>query len=96
MRAGIWRDTHQQGGSQGSGLLIGEQHVREDCRRIPTVVDWLKALPITLLFFACAARREPHIPDVRNKLASGRRAPQTGLSYVAKYGGSHRRQLGTP
>jgi len=27
--------------------FIGEQHVREDCRRIPTVADWLKALPIT-------------------------------------------------
>ncbi len=26
--------------------FIGEQHVREDCRRIPTVADWLKALPI--------------------------------------------------
>ena len=25
---------------------IGEQHVREDCRRIPTVADWLKHLPI--------------------------------------------------
>ena len=26
--------------------FIGEQHVREDCRRIPTVADWLKSLPI--------------------------------------------------
>lgn len=25
---------------------IGEQHVLEDCRRIPTVSDWLAALPI--------------------------------------------------
>ena len=25
---------------------IGEQHVREDCRRFPTVADWLKHLPI--------------------------------------------------
>jgi len=25
---------------------IGEQHVREDCRRIPTVADWLRGLPI--------------------------------------------------
>ena len=25
---------------------IGEQHVREDCRCIPTVQDWLKALPV--------------------------------------------------
>ena len=25
---------------------IGEQHVREDCRRIPTVADWLKGIPI--------------------------------------------------
>ncbi|WP_171182072.1 hypothetical protein [Ruegeria sp. HKCCD8929] len=26
--------------------FIGEQHVREDCRCIPTAADWLKALPI--------------------------------------------------
>lgn len=26
--------------------FIGEQHVREDCRCIPTVADWLKGLPI--------------------------------------------------
>jgi hypothetical protein len=26
--------------------FVGEQHVREDCRRIPTVADWLKPLPI--------------------------------------------------
>jgi len=26
--------------------FIGEQHVREDCRCIPTVADWLKNLPI--------------------------------------------------
>lgn len=26
--------------------FIGEQHVREDCRCIPTVPDWLKRLPI--------------------------------------------------
>ena len=26
--------------------FIGEQHVREDCRSIPTVADWLKNLPI--------------------------------------------------
>ena len=26
--------------------FIGEQHVREDCRCIPTVADWLKRLPI--------------------------------------------------
>jgi hypothetical protein len=26
--------------------FIGEQHVREDCRCIPTVSDWLKNLPI--------------------------------------------------
>lgn len=26
--------------------FIGEQHVREDCRCIPTVADWLKHLPI--------------------------------------------------
>ena len=26
--------------------FIGEQHVREDCRRIPTVADWLVRIPI--------------------------------------------------
>lgn len=26
--------------------FIGEQHVREDCRRIPSVSDWLAALPL--------------------------------------------------
>ena len=26
--------------------FIGERHVREDCRCIPTVADWLKGLPI--------------------------------------------------
>jgi hypothetical protein len=25
---------------------IGEQHCREDCRRIPTVQDWLRHLPV--------------------------------------------------
>lgn len=26
--------------------FIGEQHVREDCRRIPSVSDWLRPLPL--------------------------------------------------
>lgn len=26
--------------------FIGEQHVREDCRRIPSVSDWLRGLPL--------------------------------------------------
>ena len=26
--------------------FLGEQHVREDCRRIPTVPDWLAAIPL--------------------------------------------------
>ena len=25
---------------------IGEQHVREDCRHIPSVADWLAAIPM--------------------------------------------------
>ena len=25
---------------------IGEQHVREDCRRIPSVSDWLRKIPV--------------------------------------------------
>ncbi|MBM9595096.1 DUF6915 family protein [Roseitranquillus sediminis] len=26
--------------------FLGEQHVREDCRRIPTVADWLSKIPL--------------------------------------------------
>ena len=26
--------------------FLAEQHIREDCRRIPTVADWLRGLPL--------------------------------------------------
>lgn len=32
-------------GVQVPTRLIGEQHVREDCGRIPTVADWFRAIP---------------------------------------------------
>lgn len=35
--------------SQGRQIpirFIGEQHIKEDCRRIPTIADWLRNLPI--------------------------------------------------
>ena len=33
-------------GRQVPVRFLGEQHVREDCRRIPTLADWLRHLPI--------------------------------------------------
>ena len=51
--AGIWESEQVFGtwitNSDGRTVpvrFIGEQHVREDCRCIPTVADWLKGLPI--------------------------------------------------
>ena len=41
--------------------FLGEQHVREDCRRIPTVADWLRGLPLQP-WMANGAIREPEPP----------------------------------
>ncbi len=34
------------GGRRVPVRFIGEQHVREDCRRIPSVSDWLRGIPL--------------------------------------------------
>nr|WP_087212298.1 hypothetical protein [Yoonia vestfoldensis] len=51
--SGIWESEQVFGATitNSAGRVvpvrfIGEQHVREDCRCIPTVSDWLKNLPI--------------------------------------------------
>lgn len=51
--SGVWEAERVFGvaisnssGRQVPVRFIGEQHVREDCRCIPTVADWLKNLPI--------------------------------------------------
>lgn len=51
--SGIWESEQVFGATitNSAGRIvpvrfIGEQHVREDCRCIPTVSDWLKNLPI--------------------------------------------------
>ena len=41
--------------------FLGEQHVREDCRRIPTVADWLGAIPLQP-WMANGAIRPPEGP----------------------------------
>lgn len=33
------------GGVQIPTRILGEQHVREDCGRIPTLADWFRAIP---------------------------------------------------
>ena len=65
--------------------FIGEQHVREDCRCIPTVADWLKNLPIESWMVNGVI-----LPDIEHDLADAdfnawRRAVakrQTTLGYV--------------
>ena len=44
--------------------FIGEQHVLEDCRRIPTPADWLRHLPIEP-WMVFAARQVPTAGDPR-------------------------------
>ena len=44
--------------------FIGEQHVLEDCRRIPTPADWLRHLPIEP-WMVFAAREAPPTGDPR-------------------------------
>ncbi len=34
------------GGREVPVRFLGEQHVREDCRRIPTLADWLSKIPL--------------------------------------------------
>ncbi len=33
-------------GRQAPVRFLGEQHVREDCRRIPSLADWLENIPV--------------------------------------------------
>ena len=44
--------------------FIGEQHVLEDCRRIPTPADWLRRLPVEP-WMVFAARETPATGDAR-------------------------------
>jgi len=58
--------------------FIGERHVREDCRRIPSVSDWLSGLPVASWMVNGALLPDAEPPDGdpqagwRRAVASGR------------------------
>lgn len=61
--------------------FIGEQHVREDCRRIPTVADWLSKIPLEpwMANGAILGREDPPAGDTRTAWVAAVTAGQTVL-----------------
>lgn len=60
--------------------FIGEQHVLEDCRRIPTVADWLGHLPIEP-WMVFAAKPAAQTGDPRADWQAAVAAGQTMLGF---------------
>jgi hypothetical protein len=63
--------------------FIGEQHVLEDCRRIPTVSDWLRQLPIDawMVNGVILPDTEPQTGDPIDEWRSAVAANQTILGF---------------
>ena len=72
-------------GRQVPVRFVGEQHVREDCRRIPTAADWLKALPIAPWMVNGVLLEDVELAPAEADLAAWRTAvatSQTCLGYA--------------